>query len=151
MMEVTRADPVRRPAPTPPVAVRPRKLSVTEIETWLRDPYAIYAKHVLKLRPLDPLDVPIGPRERGTALHKALEDFIAQHPGGLPMISKNACPRSPMRCLRKPASPRRHWAVWRPRFLGAVQGFMAVERERQENIAQSFTVISGTRSCRTRR
>ena len=34
------------PAPRPPVAARPRRLSVTEIETWLRDPYAIYARHV---------------------------------------------------------------------------------------------------------
>ena len=39
--------PVRPPRPCPPVALRPRRLSVTEIETWLRDPYAIYARHVL--------------------------------------------------------------------------------------------------------
>ena len=40
----------KRPAPTPPVEARPRALSVTEIETWLRDPYAIYARRVLGLR-----------------------------------------------------------------------------------------------------
>ena len=74
----------RRPAPTPPVAARPRKLSVTEIETWLRDPYAIYARHVLGLRPLDELDEEIGPLERGNALHKALEIFVTRHPGPLP-------------------------------------------------------------------
>ena len=54
----------RPPMPKPPTEARPRKLSVTEIETWLRDPYAIYAKHVLKLKPWDPLDAPIGPLER---------------------------------------------------------------------------------------
>jgi ATP-dependent helicase/nuclease subunit B len=145
MMEVPRADPVRRPAPTPPVAVRPRKLSVTEIETWLRDPYAIYAKHVLKLRPLDPLDVPIGPRERGTALHKALEDFIAQHPGGLPDDSEERLSQIADAVFAQAGIPKAALAVWRPRFLGAVQGFMAVERERQETIAQSFTEIAGTR------
>ena len=44
-----RPRPVRPPRPRPPVALRPRRLSVTEIETWLRDPYAIHARHVLKL------------------------------------------------------------------------------------------------------
>ena len=44
--------PVRPPRPCPPVALRPRRLSVTEIETWLRDPYAIHARHVLRLTAL---------------------------------------------------------------------------------------------------
>src|ERR1041385_6018589 len=43
---------LRRPRPTPPLAARPQRLSVTEIEHWLRDPYTIYAKHILKLRPI---------------------------------------------------------------------------------------------------
>ncbi|RKQ96018.1 double-strand break repair protein AddB [Maricaulis maris] len=65
-----------RPAPRPPVAVRPRKMSITEISTWVRDPYAIYARHVLGLRRLDPADMPPGPRERGSALHDALEAVV---------------------------------------------------------------------------
>ena len=47
---------MRPPRPCPPVALRPRRMSVTEIETWLRDPYAIYARHVLRLNSLRPLD-----------------------------------------------------------------------------------------------
>ncbi|HEY5217900.1 MAG TPA: double-strand break repair protein AddB, partial [Pseudolabrys sp.] len=47
-----------RPQPKPPRAARPCKLSVTEIEHWLRDPYTIYAKHVLQLFPLDAVDTP---------------------------------------------------------------------------------------------
>ena len=35
-------------APRPPLSARPRKLSVTQIETWLGDPYAIYARHILR-------------------------------------------------------------------------------------------------------
>lgn len=60
------------PQPRPPVEARPRRLSITEIRTWVRDPYAIFARHVLGLRPLDPADMPPGPRERGTALHDVL-------------------------------------------------------------------------------
>ena len=55
-----KAKPVPRPEPRPPLAARPRRLSVTEIEHWLRDPYTIYAKHMLGLQPLDDIDTPPG-------------------------------------------------------------------------------------------
>jgi ATP-dependent helicase/nuclease subunit B len=38
------AKPAPRPKPAPPLAARPKSLSVTEVETLIRDPYAIYAK-----------------------------------------------------------------------------------------------------------
>lgn len=71
----------RRPSPRPPVEVRPKQLSVTEIKTLIRDPYAIYARHVLKLRPLDPLRPRADPRLRGTVLHEILETFLRQGGG----------------------------------------------------------------------
>src|SRR4029077_17616622 len=58
-----------RPAPTPPLAARPSRLSVTAIEDWLRDPYTIYARYVLRLPVLDPVDTPPGARDRGTVIH----------------------------------------------------------------------------------
>jgi ATP-dependent helicase/nuclease subunit B len=74
----------KRPRPTPPVAVRPKGLSATRIERWIRDPYAIYAQYILGLRPLDAPDTPIGPRERGTAIHAAMERLAKDYPGDLP-------------------------------------------------------------------
>lgn len=71
----------KRPSPRPPVASRPRKLSVTEIKTLVRDPYAIYARHVLKLKPLDPLRPEADPRLRGIVLHEILEIFLRQGGG----------------------------------------------------------------------
>lgn len=61
-----------RPSPAPPVRARPRQLSVTEIETLLRDPYQIYAKHVLRLKALPPLRVQPEAALRGTVLHEVL-------------------------------------------------------------------------------
>ena len=69
-----------RPEPTPPVAARPRELPVTSVETWVRDPYAVYARHVLRLRPMDRPDQPFDNRTRGTAIHKAAEDFARAWP-----------------------------------------------------------------------
>ena len=76
--------PAPRPTPCPPVSVRPRRMSITEIRTWVRDPYAIYARHVLGLRRLDPADMPPGPRERGSALHDALEAIVPRWTEGVP-------------------------------------------------------------------
>lgn len=68
--------PCRQPHPTPPVAVRPTGLSITDIETWVMDPYAIYAKRILKLVPLDPLTREADARERGELYHAIVEDFV---------------------------------------------------------------------------
>ncbi|MEQ8665053.1 MAG: double-strand break repair protein AddB [Rhodospirillales bacterium] len=65
------------PSPRPRVADRPRRLSVTRIETWLRDPYAIYARYILNLKPIDPIDAEPTAAERGTLIHMAVERFVA--------------------------------------------------------------------------
>ena len=75
-------NPAKRPSPRPPVTARPKKLSVTEIKTLVRDPYAIYARHVLKLRPLDPLRPEADPRLRGVVLHEILEVYLRSGGGG---------------------------------------------------------------------
>ncbi len=73
-----------RPRPVPPLAARPRKMSVTAVERWVRDPYAIYARDILRLRPLDPPDAAIEAMARGSAIHAALERFAREHPDALP-------------------------------------------------------------------
>jgi ATP-dependent helicase/nuclease subunit B len=143
MMDVPQGARLRRPAPTPPVAARPRRLSVTEIETWLRDPYAIYAKHVLKLRPLDALDEAVGPLERGTALHKALELFIAKYPAALPHDAALQLAAIADEVFAKAGIPKAALALWRPRFFGAALGFVDFERGRRADIIASHLEISG--------
>ncbi len=72
------------PAPRPPLPARPRTLAVTDIETWIRDPYALYAKRLLGLKPLQPIDADPGAAERGVMIHQALELFLERHPKELP-------------------------------------------------------------------
>ncbi|WP_209598519.1 double-strand break repair protein AddB [Ruegeria sp. HKCCSP351] len=74
--DAPRIDPAPRPSPRPPVAARPRHLSVTEIKRLIRDPYAIYAKHVLRLKPLDPLVQAPDALLRGIVIHEILEHFV---------------------------------------------------------------------------
>lgn len=72
------------PLPTPPLASRPRQMSVSQIETWIRDPYAIYARHILGLKVLDPLDADPGAADRGTVIHEVLDRFVKKWPADLP-------------------------------------------------------------------
>ncbi len=68
--------PVARPAPRPIAARRPTRLSVTEVDTLLADPFAFYARNGLGLSRLDPLDAEPTPAWRGTMVHKVLEDWL---------------------------------------------------------------------------
>jgi ATP-dependent helicase/nuclease subunit B len=73
-----------RPAPTPPIEARPRRMGVTTVERWVRDPYAIYARYILGLEPLSAPDEPVEAKLRGTAVHAAFEAFARAWPEALP-------------------------------------------------------------------
>lgn len=82
--------PCPRPAPRPPVDTRPRELPVTAIRTLIRDPYAVYARYILRLRPLDPLQPAPDPRVRGMVLHRIVEDFVRDRPEDEPFAAARA-------------------------------------------------------------
>jgi inactivated superfamily I helicase/RecB family exonuclease len=70
-------DPERRPAPAPPVDLRPRSFAVTRIKELIRDPYAIYARRILDLKPMEPLRPEPDARLRGTVIHRILETVFS--------------------------------------------------------------------------
>lgn len=82
--EVIDQKPFSRPAPTPASEHRPEHLSVTAIDTWLKDPYSIYAKHILKLKALEPLEKEWSAIEKGNLLHAILERFNKKFPDQIP-------------------------------------------------------------------
>ncbi|MBI3710747.1 MAG: double-strand break repair protein AddB [Proteobacteria bacterium] len=127
------------PQPRPPVSQRPRRLSVSEIEIWRRDPYSIYAKHILRLRALEPLDAEPGVAERGEIIHRALAEFV--------QCFRDELPRDAL--ARLVAIGERHFvpilarptlaAFWWPRFISIAAWFVAYERERRR-FAQPIAV-----------
>jgi ATP-dependent helicase/nuclease subunit B len=68
--------PCERPAPRPPTGARPDRISVTEVEMLIADPYAFYAKRVLRLSPLEPLDAEVGAADYGNLVHAAMAGFV---------------------------------------------------------------------------
>jgi ATP-dependent helicase/nuclease subunit B len=135
--------PVARPAPRPPRAARPSALSVTEIEHWLRDPYTIYAKHILRLPRLDPVDAPPGAAERGSFIHDAIGDFAKTYADTLP-----ADPFAELLRLG-----REHFAYfkdfpearafWWPRYQRIARWFADFETQRRTRMAAAHAEIRG--------
>lgn len=139
--------PIDQPRPCPPVAARPTGLSVTQVETWIRDPYSIYARHILNLKPLDPLDQDPGAADRGTIIHDALEDFISAY--------KDRWPEDPLTELltfgRRRFQKKAAWpavrAFWWPRFERIAAWFVAFEESRRAKGIQPLAVeVDGKRA-----
>ncbi len=69
---------MRQPAPNPPLAARPTKISVTEVDRLKADPFAFYARAILKLSALDPVDADPGPAWRGSAVHDVFDRWFRE-------------------------------------------------------------------------
>lgn len=136
--------PAPRPQPAPPLEFRPARLSVTEIETFQRDPYAIYARHVLKLRPLEDLDQEPGAAERGTLIHDALADYAKA-------IETDGMPADPAATLIAIGREKfaEYWAdpnvraVWWPRFQAIARWFVADDAARRVDLQKVHVELKG--------
>ena len=165
--------PALRPAPAPAVELRPKELSVTEIETLIRDPYAIYARHVLKLAPLEPIGAEPDALVRGTLLHAILADFLALWHGPFDGTRAPAAPperKDATGAFARHLAPgpdlsgltaeeallkigQRHFAaytmypdvaaLWWPRFRRIARDFVALEGQKAPGIARRFLEVSG--------
>jgi ATP-dependent helicase/nuclease subunit B len=120
-----------RPEPRPPYDARPRRLSVTAIETWRRDPYAHYAQRILKLAPLDPLDADPGAAERGQFVHAALDRFIARNLTSLPPDPLADLLRAGRMAFADAIGHPSVAAFWWPRFERVAAWFVAFEKARR--------------------
>jgi ATP-dependent helicase/nuclease subunit B len=135
--------PVEQPKPRPPRETRPTKLSVTAIEDWLRDPYTIYARHILKLDPLDPVDMPLSAADRGSAIHESLGEFTKEYANALPDDTVGVLRRiggkhfAPL--MEKPEAR----ALWWPRFQRIARWFAEWEAARRGDIAAIAAEIRG--------
>jgi ATP-dependent helicase/nuclease subunit B len=136
--------PLPSAAPRPPLAARPRRLSVTQIETWLRDPYAIYARHILDLKPLDELDAAPGRADLGIAIHGALEEFVRRFPLVLPEDAVAELLEIGRAHFGAILSRPGAWAFWWPRFERIAHWLVAEERSHRSGVLESLSECAGS-------
>lgn len=127
--------PFKRPAPVPPVAHRPRELAVTRVESLTRDPYAVWARDILRLYPMDRPDEQADARARGTAIHAAFERFALAYPTAIPDDAAAAFAGLYLEELEKAGLP--HEAMAREAALAreAAEWVAELERERRDGRA----------------
>ncbi|NJM35323.1 MAG: double-strand break repair protein AddB, partial [Rhodomicrobium sp.] len=134
--------PVKAPAPCPPLGTRPRSLSVSDIETLIANPYAIFARHILGLTPLPPLDAEPGGAERGQIIHDMLHRFAQRYPDAMP----EDCAAELIAIFDASANlygdSARIAAFWRPRLERFAGWFAGTEAERRGG-AQVFSELRG--------
>jgi ATP-dependent helicase/nuclease subunit B len=134
---------IKPPAPKPPLAARPRQLSVTEIENWLRDPYTIYARHILKLAPLDPVDLPPGGRDRGIVIHGALGEFTQTFAKALPPDPAAELIRLGVKHFAPLDDYPEARALWWPRFRRIADWFAGFEARRRTDLRMLDAEMGG--------
>lgn len=137
-----KVQPCARPAPKPGARHRPNALSVTRIETWMRDPYAIYAQYILKLRALDPLDADPSLADLGTVIHAALEDFVRDCRDGVPADAYARLLAHGEARFREMQDRPAVWAFWWPRFQRIAAWVVEEEQKRRPQVAASFTEVA---------
>ena len=132
------------PAPKPPVSARPRRLSVTEVELWMRDPYEIYARHVLNLKALDPIDADASRADYGIIVHDILQAFIERYP--------ESFPDNPLGAIRAIAEERFGQAglspaviaFWAPRFEKIAGWFVEEDVARRQTLRRAHAEVNGS-------
>lgn len=142
----TRNGPVTnvRPRPTPPVSARPSRLSVTQIETWMRDPYSIYAREILRLRALDPIDQAVDAAAYGSLMHRIFDRFLQAYPDGeLPAGAHGHLIEIGEEVLGGYRNLPVVWTFWWPRFRRIVGWFIETETRRRSLVRKIHAEVSG--------
>ena len=143
LLDAAEYRPLPPPAPRPPLAARPRRLSVTQVETWLGDPYAIYARHILDLKALDELDADPGRADLGIRIHEALAKFVRLFPRELPEDAGERLSAIGRETFGPVLSRPGAWAFWWPRFERIMSWLIAEEKTHRAATVESLSECSG--------
>ena len=137
---------IERPAPSPPRDLMPQGFRITDIETLRRDPYALYAREILRLDPLEPLDRPINAADRGTAIHDALGNYTKAYPLTPPANPRETLLDFGRKAFSGLASAVEYETFWWPRYCQTVDWFLAWDAGQRQDGRRIHAEIDGALS-----
>ena len=136
--------PIAPPQPKPPLSHRPRRISATQFDTLMADPYALYASKILRLRSLPMINEPPGPALKGTLFHEALHEFVSQHPRG--KLAEELAGELMSIAERHLAPYLHHYEVryfWMPQIVQLAHWFISHDNAFRHDNAFSMTETKG--------
>lgn len=132
------------PEPKPPVSARPRELSASAIENWMRDPYIVFAKYILKLKPMDDLEQDLSMKDYGNIIHEILEKFNLKYPTMYPKNAKEELLKLGQEYFSKNEIAQDTRAFWWPNFEKTVDWLTAKEEVYRADIAKVTGEVKGS-------
>ncbi len=138
-----KSEKIMPPAPKPPVVARPRTLSASSVETLMRDPYEVYAKRILKLKPLNDLEETLDAREYGNIVHKVLERFNNKYATNLPDNALEELTKIGVDEFSKASISSEIKAFWWPLFENTAHWIIKTEQNYRNDIKKVYSEVKG--------
>jgi len=138
--------PIAAPHPCPKAERRPDNLSATNIERLMRNPYEIYAKYILNLRPLDALDAEKQSYDYGIIVHEILKEFNNKYDKDFYPPADEARTMLLQRgrdAFADAGVPPEKMAFWWPNYVKQVEWVIAEEQKRRAEIKQLYNEAEG--------
>ncbi len=140
---------IKPPAPRPEVRLRPNALSASAIEKWMRDPYEIYARYILRLKRLEEVEEKLDFSDYGTIVHAVLQEFNNKYPEQLPENAREELLKLGEAYFAENKVAQETRAFWWPNFEKSVDWFLQQEKEYRPQIARVNTEVSGALTIKT--
>jgi len=131
------------PAPKPPVSARPRVLSASAVENWMRDPYIIFAKYILRLKKLDELEQEVTFADYGTIIHAVLEQFNRKYNHQYPENAREELLSLGRQYFADNKIAAETRAFWWPNFEKTVDWLTAKENVYRPDIREVHNEVEG--------
>ena len=146
MERATKLKPIKAPAPCPPLEMRPREISASNVEVYMTDPYSIFAKYILGLKPLDDLDAPADARDYGNLVHKILEQFNLRYKtGDYPTDAKKILGQIAEAEFAASGIDAELKMFWRARLDKTLDWLVQTEQVYRPRIEEIFSEVQGER------
>ncbi|MBM3520382.1 MAG: double-strand break repair protein AddB, partial [Alphaproteobacteria bacterium] len=135
--------PFARPEPRPRADIQPKKISVSQVETLIRDPYQIYGRKILRLEPREVARYRPQASLKGQIFHAIVEDFLSEKSRGHVPDAHSALLRLGRKHFGRLAAMPEIAAFWWASFEAAAKWL--AEREAQDDaiLARTFPEVKG--------